>query len=132
MNDPSAKNFHPHPFSEDYVERIATYQGRDIYLGAFDTSEMIGYGMLRGWDAGYEVPSLGIYLSPPSRGRGLSKIVMTKMHQLALENGALRIRLKVYSANVAACRLYEQLGYIFESEEEGQLVGYLSLSPASG
>ena len=125
--DPTARNFHPHSFTVEYAKNIVAYQGRDLYLGAFDTSGMIGYGMLRGWDAGYEVPSLGIYLVPTSRGRGLSKTFMSEMHSHAFENGALRIRLKVYSTNVAARRLYEQLGYIFEPEEAGQLVGYLNL-----
>ncbi len=124
--DHTSKNFHPHLFDQETALAITTYKGKDSYIGAFSGHELIGYGMLRGWDAGYNVPSLGIYLAPLYRGRGYAKVFMLEMHRQAYELGATQIRLKVYASNLPARRLYEQLGYIFASEECGQMVGYVS------
>lgn len=126
-NDSSAVNFHPHPFTKEQAIIISSYQDMDIYLGAFVDDELSGYGMLRGWDSGFQIPSLGIYLSPSARGRGFAGIFMSELHHYAHENGAHRVRLKVYPSNAAALIIYKRMGYTFETEEEGQLVGYINL-----
>lgn len=125
--DPSAKKFHPHPFTEEHAKYLAEYQGRDLYLGAFSEDELAGYGLLRGWDANFEIPSLGIYLIPAHRGKGIARQFMEQLHQFALQNGAAKVRLKVYPENLNAVHLYQRLGYVFSSEEDGQLVGLVDL-----
>jgi ribosomal protein S18 acetylase RimI-like enzyme len=130
--DPTASGFHPHPFTAEEAARVAGHRGRDLYLGLFDGSALAGYGMLRGWDAGYAIPSLGIYLAPAGRGRGLAATLMDALHRAAAGNGASQVRLKVYPGNIAAMRLYQRLGYVFSSEEAGQRVGLLALSPGPG
>jgi ribosomal-protein-alanine N-acetyltransferase len=121
--------FHPHPFDAASAARIAHYSGRDLYFAATLPGEprLAGYGMLRGWDAGYEVPSLGIIIAPWARGRGLSRPLMQFMHEAARARGCDRIRLKVYPDNAAALKLYRGLGYVFSAEEQGQLVGSVRL-----
>lgn len=128
-DDPSAKKFHPHPFDDIQARKIADYQGDDLYLGLFENETLVGYGMLRGFDAGYRIPSLGIYCAPVARGRGLSIKFMTELHKAARELNAPSIRLKVYPDNSAAVNLYQRMGYVFTAEEEGQLVGYFELQP---
>ncbi len=125
--DQKSQNFHPHSFDDDSAEWVTSYKGRDLYLGLFINQRMLGYGLLRGWDEGFEIPSLGIYLAPDARGKGLSKEFMSAIHTHALKNGALKVRLKVYADNTGARRLYEKIGYVFASEEEGQLVGSFDL-----
>ena len=89
---------------------------------------VIGYGMLRGWDAGYNVPSLGIIVAPQSRGTGLGGLLMHYMHHLAKIRGAVRVRLKVYPENEAALSIYRKIGYVFdETLEQNQYVGYYVL-----
>lgn len=127
-SDPSAARFHPHPFNQEQAVCIARHSGRDMYLGIFHDRELVGYGMLRGWDAGYEVPSLGIYLVPGARGSGIAATAMAALHDYARHAGAKRVRLKVYPDNEIAVRLYERLGYRFMSEEAAQLVGYFDLT----
>lgn len=128
--DPAAANFHPHVFSAASARDIAGSQGKDIYLGLWADGDLCGYGLLRGWDAGFAVPSLGIYLAPAARGRGLSRPLMTSLHGHARSSGADRVRLKVYPDNQAAVRLYETLGYVFGAMEGGQRVGLLDLMAA--
>lgn len=118
-----ARYFHPHPLTNEYAGKIACYDGKDLYVAVICNGAIIGYGMLRGWDKGYEIPALGIALLDTARGKGIGKRFMQYLHTAAKEQGATKIRLKVYPDNQAAVMLYKKLGYVFSSEEEGQLVG---------
>lgn len=126
--DITASNFHPHPFTELHAIHIAKAISCDMYLGLFIQEELIGYGMLRGWDAGYEVPTLGIYIMPEYRGCGYSSYFMLEMHRYAKNMGAQQIMLKVYPDNLAALMLYKRLGYSFDKMEDGQIIGRLNLN----
>lgn len=121
--------FHPHTFDDQAARWIANYAGKDLYFGARRVGEerLAGYGMLRGWDAGYDMPSLGILIAEGARGEGLGKTLMLFLHEAARARGCTRIRLKVHPSNIVAVRLYEKLGYRFEGEEDGQLVGIVEL-----
>lgn len=119
--------FHPHPFTKEEAKKLAGYEGLDLYYILTENYQILGYGMLRGWDEGYQVPSLGIYIHPDARGMGLGKLLMQFLHAIAKRKGAKKIRLKVYSNNDVALKLYKSLGYVFEKEEAGQLLGILEL-----
>lgn len=126
--DPSSAGFHPHPFTAAEAARRVAYQGQDLYAVMAYDDVPIGYGMLRGWDEGYLVPSLGIYILPEYRGRGMSQALMNFLHAAARLRNASRVRLKVYPQNERARRLYESMGYSFEcGPQNGQLVGYVTL-----
>ena len=125
--------FHPHPFTREAALARCAYTGRDAYRVAVARGTVLGYGMLRGWDAGYRIPSLGIALHADARGRGLGRALMLHLHDEARRRGAERIRLKVYPDNAAAVGLYRSLGYLFEPGlEQGQLVGFASLTRRPG
>ena len=85
--------------------------------------------MLRGWDEGYAIPSLGIYVAPALRGTGAARLLMQYLHLCAKLSGATQIRLKVYRGNISATKLYQSLGYVFEKPDdpEAQWVGILTL-----
>lgn len=121
------QNFHPHPFDDEMAQRLAYYAGKDLYYSVVDGDRVLGYGMLRGWDAGYDMPSLGIAILPEARGTGLGKLLMHFLHAAARRRGATRVRLKVHADNTVAFRLYQELGYVFRGEEAGQLVGIIDL-----
>jgi len=119
--------FHPHRFTDEEAKRIAHYSGKDLYYVLVEGGKVLGYGMLRGWDEGYEVPSLGIVIHPSVKGMGLGKLFMHFLHGAARRRGASKVRLKVYPNNKTAVMLYEGLGYTFQAEEAGQLVGFIDL-----
>lgn len=121
------KFFHPHPFDKTTASKLARYKGNDVYCVLVDGDKIIGYGMLRGWDEGYEVPSLGIIIHPSIRGCGWGKILMNFLHLTAKQRGCRQVRLKVYPANVNAVKMYKKLGYVFASSQSDQLVGFLDL-----
>jgi ribosomal-protein-alanine N-acetyltransferase len=119
--------FYPHPFTEDAVERIIRAGGRDLFYVLCEGSSVVGYGMLRGWDEGYEIPSLGIAIHPAARNAGLGRVLMHFLHGAARRRGASKVRLRVKAQNTRATKLYQDLGYVFGPEEQGFLVGFLEL-----
>jgi ribosomal-protein-alanine N-acetyltransferase len=121
-------HFHPHPFTAEAAKERCHYTGRDLYYVAISNGNVQAYGMLRGWDEGYEVPSLGIAVHPRARGIKLGSAMMHFLHSAARQRGASRIRLRVYKDNITARSMYEKLGYHFEGEQEGQLVGFCELT----
>jgi ribosomal protein S18 acetylase RimI-like enzyme len=128
--DPLSSRFHPHPFTKEEAHRICKHSGQDVYQALLvDGCRLLAYGMLRGWDEGFTVPSLGIYVASELRGSGAARLMMEHLHLTAHLSGAQQIRLKVYPENQAAYRLYASLGYQFseQASPEGQLIGILEL-----
>ena len=119
--------FHPHPLDRAEAERRVRYDGRDLYYVLMDGGRVIGYGMLRGWDEGYDIPSLGIAVRPDERGKGLSKLLMLFLHAAARRRGAREVRLTVNPDNAIALRLYREIGYTFHTMGDGRLEGILRL-----
>lgn len=127
--DPATSKFHPHPFTAEVAEYICGATGLDRYVALSVNENLRAYGMLRGWDAGFSIPSLGIYVEPELRGTGAARHLMQHLHLIARLSGADQIRLKVYRDNVAAYRLYKSLGYrfLYDVEGDAQLVGLCDL-----
>lgn len=124
--------FHPHEFDESSAWTICHHVGKDWYAGGFaelqEGSVMAGYVMLRGWDAGYVVPSFGVCVLPRFQGIGVGRTLLRKAVEVAIQRGAPAVRLKVYPDNTVAIGLYGHEGFQFQDRlENGQLVGYLSL-----
>lgn len=123
--------FRPHPFSPREARRIARYAGRDTYAILLEDGRAVAYGMLRGRDEGYVVPSLGIAVRTSAHGRGLGRLMMGHLHDEARRQGASVVRLRVDARNVRARRLYESLGYAYAGLDRGELVMLVDVaSPA--
>jgi glycosyltransferase involved in cell wall biosynthesis/ribosomal protein S18 acetylase RimI-like enzyme len=120
-------HFHPHPFTREEADRVAHYQGRDVYAALDVDGRFVAYGILRGWDEGFAVPSLGIGVRAECRRRGYGRQMMAWLAVEAERRGADRIRLRVHPDNASARRLYESLGYAYAGEERGELVMFLDL-----
>ena len=122
--------FHPHAFDRETAGAIARSAGLDRYVVVTLDDEIVGYGMLRGWDEGYEIPSLGMIIGPSLRGKGVGASLLSYLHSLALVCGAPSVRLTVYATNESAIRLYERHGYILTPDSEGRLIGKWEPGPA--
>ncbi len=121
--------FRPHPFTRREAGRIATQDGRDTYAILLEGDRAVAYGLLRGWDEGYPVPSLGVAVRTSAQGRGLGRLMMAQLHAEAMRRGATVVRLRVHPENVAARRLYESLGYAYAGEDRGELLMLVDLEP---
>ncbi|NDC62958.1 MAG: GNAT family N-acetyltransferase [Planctomycetia bacterium] len=126
--------FHPHPLTAEGAAGIValSVRGRDEYWLALSGDTVVAYGMLRGWDEGYDVPSLGLAVAPSCRRQGFARQMMNHLHDRAKRRGARRIRLKVDRRNESARVLYESLGYRFAPHSPTEFVGYCDImSPPS-
>lgn len=119
--------FHPHPFTDEAARERMRYEGKDVYCAALVGDRVLAYGMLRGWDEGFEVPSLGVVVRADARGLGLGKALVEFLHSEARRRGAAKVRLRVYPDNAIALALYRSLGYEFGGTSEGQWVGLKTL-----
>jgi ribosomal-protein-alanine N-acetyltransferase len=128
---PEAQQFHPHPLTRPEAVRIASGDPArlDLYFAAFVGDRLVGYGMLRGWDEGYGIPSFGVAVRKGYRDRGIGRAMLLYSIDLAREKGAATMMLKVHRDNPGAIHLYESVGFAFEETEVdlGQLKGLLAL-----
>lgn len=115
--------FHPHPFTPSYVKTLSAKKTKDIYLLGHWNRRVLCYGMLRGWDEGYDVPSLGMAVHPDYRQMGLGRMMMLCLHANARLREAKSIRLKVYKNNISAAKLYKKLGYRMTRLNNEELLG---------
>jgi len=123
--DPAGRFFTPHPFTRKAVEQLASAPGKDLYYLMVREGRAVAYGLLRGWNEGFAVPSLGLAVAPGVRGQGLGRTMMEFLHGAAQGRGADRIRLRVHPENEKAVALYRSLGYAFEPPDPitGLMVG---------
>lgn len=110
--------FCPHPTDDKTINQLANYVGRDLYYVLVEDENVLGYGLLRGWDEGYEIPSLGLAIHPSARDHGLGKMFISFLHMLASRMGATKVRLRVLKNNKKAMRLYERCGYVFQEDSK--------------
>jgi len=111
ISEEDKKFFHPHNFTYEDSVKVCTLSDQSLdkyYVITNEVDDIIGYGMLRGWNEGYEIPMLGIYLNPSARGKGLAERLILYMVNT---NILVRIRLKVRMENIAAIKLYKKLGF---------------------
>jgi [ribosomal protein S18]-alanine N-acetyltransferase len=127
INTGADEFFKPHPFSLRDAVRVCNNRGKDLYIAAFVNAEIAAYGMLRGWDAGYSIPSIGIYVCRKFQGKGFGRWFMGELHRLASERGAEKIRLTVLKNNQKAISLYKKLGYVLDGSHPEYFEGFLSL-----
>ncbi len=103
--------FTPHPMTAEEAGRISSLRGRDVYLIGRVGKEAIAYGMLRGWDEGFDIPSLGVGVRRDHEHLGYGREMMRALHQAAREGSAPKVRLRVHPRNTRALALYRSMGY---------------------
>ena len=123
--------FRPHPFTREQAQRIARRTGQDVYALLLVDERPVAYGMLRGWDEGYDTPSLGIATRTAEQRKGYGRALMRELHKEASRRGADRIRLRVHRDNPPARHLYETLHYRYQGVERGELMMLLDLGGAA-
>jgi [ribosomal protein S18]-alanine N-acetyltransferase len=124
-------HFSPHGFDADAVTALCSVERKDLYYALTSDASIIGYGLLRGWEEGYDTPSLGIAIHPSYRGEGHGRMLMGFLHSAARARGAEQVRLRVHASNSGAIALYQKLGYRFDTsaDSQGLLVAHLRLKP---
>jgi hypothetical protein len=120
--------FYAFGFEEEAVKRVLAARGKDIYSGIFWGGELACLFMLRGWDAGYEVPSFGVLVDVKHRGRAFMRIALDVSKLICRLAGAPRLMAKIHPDNVSP-RGARRLGLVqtgFEAET-GNVIYHIEL-----
>jgi len=126
-NKESYTFFGPHEYSYEGLLKEIISKPNDYYVFLMDEDKIISYGFLRGWSEGYDIPSLGIIIDINHRGKKLSNIMMEHLHQISIDKGAKKIRLRVNKQNYKAISLYNKLDYVLTDFDENTLIGFKTL-----
>jgi len=88
------------------------------YIVAMDGQKIVGYSGM--WLILDEAHITNVAVHPAHRQKGIGKLLMQEMIRMAVRKGATGMTLEVRPSNIAARRLYEQLGFV----ERGRRKGY--------
>lgn len=127
------KYYHPFPLTREAARKLCGTPTLDHHYILVDvskpTDEIVGHGMLRGWNEGYDIPSLGIVIHPNLSGLGVGKMFVQFLHIMAWLQGCQYVRLTVPKQHVGAVKLYERLGYkwneTIQTDHGEKLCGYV-------
>lgn len=124
-NDFESEYFYPHPFTKEFLLGLLSYNNLDFYCMMLLENKVISYGLLRGWNEGYIIPSLGVAVDKNYRGLGIGNLMCEYLHVIAKIDGCKQIILRVNKDNNIAKSLYEKLGYVFTNDKDSNyLKGY--------
>jgi ribosomal protein S18 acetylase RimI-like enzyme len=112
-NNEYFKYFQPHPFTFEYLYNISLVYEKDFYSLIFLDKQVVAYGMLRGLDDGYEIPTMGVSVDKRFQNLGLGGTLINFMEMSCKLNGIDKVRIGVMKGNKVARSLYESLGYKF-------------------
>lgn len=113
---------------EEEIARLLAARERDVYSGIFWRGELAAVFMLRGWDAGYEVPSFGVLVDVKHRGRAFMRISLDVAKLICRLSGVKRLMAKIHPDNVSP-RGARRLGFVQTGveEETGNVVYHMEL-----
>lgn len=123
-----ARFFYAFGSGEEEIARILDARERDVYSGIFWRGELAAVFMLRGWDAGYEVPSFGVLVDVKHRGRSFMRIALDVAKLICRLSGAPRLMAKIHPDNVSP-RGARRLGLVQTGHEAetGNVVYHIDL-----
>jgi ribosomal protein S18 acetylase RimI-like enzyme len=124
--DDYSRYYYPFDLTSETAKKLCALSGKDLHYVLINNETILGHGMLRGWDEGYDVPSLGIVIHPDVANRGLGSLFVGFLHSAAWRRGCSKVRLSVHKDNIAALSIYKKLGYVFVPKNEDEFIGTIS------
>lgn len=108
--------------AEQQVKLAEASLATEIFLVAEADGRVVGIlGLHRGARAANRhTAEIGLTVAASHRGRGIGRLLMVAAETWARRMGVAKLRLGVFSDNLAARRLYERLGYVEEGILRGQ------------
>jgi ribosomal protein S18 acetylase RimI-like enzyme len=104
-------HFTPFSFELAAVADMLERAREDVYAGVYWDAALIGFYMLRGWDAGYAIPAYGVAVSHAYRNRGIGRLTLDAAIATCQLRGCSQVMLKVHPQNAAARHLYAAVGF---------------------
>jgi len=127
-NKESENVFHPHELSCLGFYKEIKNKNKDKYFLLFndDNNDIISYGLIRGFDEGYKIPSIGLLVDKNYRSKGYGEKLLNYIHSYLKMCDVDVVRLTVEKQNHLAISLYNKYGYVFK-EEGHRLIGFKNL-----
>lgn len=119
--------FYPHPLTPEESHRLCRHKGLDQYFVATFKNQVLGYAMLRGWDEGYAIPSLGLATHPEHRSKGLAEVLVIELIRRARNQEASHLRLTVDATRDRFMNFFRRYGFVFSPLSPGRMLGMLDL-----
>lgn len=113
-----SRYFIPFSYDEATITKLLSDAKMDLYFGLFIAGRLAGYYMLRGFDAGYEIPSYGVWIAGKYSGFGIAKMTLFHAVSVCRLNGVSKLMLKVHPENTAAKYIYTSSGFVFSHLDE--------------
>ena len=123
-----ARFFYAFDFAEDQISDLLQKSVKDVYSGMFWRGELVGIFMLRGWDAGYEIPSFGVLIAEKYRGGAFMRISLDIAKLICRLSGAPRLMATIHPDNVSP-RGATRLGFVKTGKrsDTGNIVYHMDL-----
>jgi ribosomal-protein-alanine N-acetyltransferase len=120
--------FYAFSFEATEIGRMLAACDRDVYTGIFWRGELVGIFFLRGWDAGYEVPSFGVLIDERQRGGSFMRLSLEMAKLICRLSGAPRLMAKIHPDNVSP-RGARRLGLVQTGveRESGNIIYHMEL-----
>lgn len=123
-----ARFFYAFDSDEARLSEILSAYRADVYSGVFWQENLVGVFMLRGWDAGFDVPAFGVLIDEQYRGGAFMRLTLDAAKLICRLAGAKRLMAKIHPDNVSprgASRLgLRQTGI---EESSGNIIYHLEL-----
>ena len=111
-DDEYTKYFIPFKYDLQTISSILSTAIKDQFYGIYFDHKLIGFYMLRGFDAGYEIPSYGVWISKDYSSKGISKFTLQHAISVCKLNNLKKLMLKVHPDNLTAKKIYEDFGFV--------------------
>lgn len=102
--------FYAFDSDEKRIAGMLSAARKDVYAGVFWEQELVSFFMLRGWDEGYELPSLGVFVGENHRGKRLMPLMVESAKVICKLSGISKLIAKSHPDNAGLKNLL-QLGF---------------------
>ena len=112
LSEASRSFYHPYPFDQDAVTKIAAelHNPSCVHMGAFSDEKLVGHVWYRG-GGGDGYPGLGVAVVDAFHNKGIGQRLMGQIEGIARERGEQGLALTCYRENYRAIRVYAKQGY---------------------
>lgn len=102
---------------ESAIAEILSASEMDVYSGVFWQANLVGVFFLRGWDAGYEIPSFGVLIDEKHRGNAFLHLTVDTAKLICRLSGIKQYMVKIHPDNTAL-RNVHRMGFYQTGVEE--------------
>ena len=111
-----------YPDESNHMESVSALLADNTDLiGVFQEDSLVGIGAVKRLFSDEKYGEIKrVFVAEEQRGKGLSKVIMSHLHQLLIQEGILSAKLETGISQPEAIGLYQSLGY----QECGPFGGY--------